>query len=248
MQEAPLADQTEALDHADDLVAGHFEVLVLLTGVGFEMLCDVLALRHPREAFAKVLRERTLLCRGPKPVAVLKRMGLSATLVAPEPNTWRDLLAEIDGEELSLVGKRVVVQEYGVRNQALLDALGSRGGRVLPVPVYAWRLPDDIEPLARAAAALCDGDADGLLVTSQQQLRHLFQVAEGAGCLDALKTALRTRALVASVGPITSEALAEHGIGVDVEPEHPKMGHLVRALAAGGAAKLSDKRDRAKSS
>ena len=35
-----------------------------------------------------------------------------------------------------------------------------------------------------------------------------------------------------SVGPTTSETLREHGLQVDIEPEHPKMGHLVAAVAA----------------
>jgi len=36
-----------------------------------------------------------------------------------------------------------------------------------------------------------------------------------------------------SIGPTTSQALRESGLAVDIEPEHPKMGHLVAAVAAG---------------
>ena len=38
--------------------------------------------------------------------------------------------------------------------------------------------------------------------------------------------------VVGSVGPTTTETLRAHGLPVDVEPDHPKMGHLVAALAA----------------
>jgi len=48
--------------------------------------------------------------------------------------------------------------------------------------------------------------------------------------------------LVASIGPVCSEALLRHGLPVDLEPEHPKMGHLVVAVAQRGRALLSAKR------
>jgi uroporphyrinogen-III synthase len=39
--------------------------------------------------------------------------------------------------------------------------------------------------------------------------------------------------VVGSIGPTTSAALRAHGLPVDIEPEHPKSGHLVAAVAAG---------------
>jgi len=37
--------------------------------------------------------------------------------------------------------------------------------------------------------------------------------------------------VVVSIGPITTEALQGHGIQPDLHPEHPKMGHLLIAVA-----------------
>ena len=39
------------------------------------------------------------------------------------------------------------------------------------------------------------------------------------------------RAMVASIGPTTSEELSRQRIRVDLEPSHPKMGFLVREAA-----------------
>ena len=36
------------------------------------------------------------------------------------------------------------------------------------------------------------------------------------------------RAVVASIGPTTSEELERRGIQADLEPSHPKMGYLVK--------------------
>jgi uroporphyrinogen-III synthase len=56
-----------------------------------------------------------------------------------------------------------------------------------------------------------------------------------------VRAALQHHVVVASIGPVTTAALAEHGIVVDLEPEHPKMGHLVKALVERGAHTLSAK-------
>jgi uroporphyrinogen-III synthase len=242
MREVPLADQTEALAFGEVLFAGGCDVLVLLTGVGTRMLVDALATRWPRVDVATAIGRTTLCCRGPKPVAALKDLGLRPAVLAPEPNTWRELVGAM--EALELTGRRVWVQEYGRRNESLLAALRARGADVRAVPIYAWRLPEDTTPLARGLAALCDGGADAVVFTSAHQLDNLLAFARAQGRAEAMMEALQRRVLVASIGPVTSDALREAGIAADMEPEHPKMGHLVLALAAEGAAKLTAKRTR----
>ena len=58
---------------------------------------------------------------------------------------------------------------------------------------------------------------------------------------EVLKAALG-RVVLASIGPICSEALREQGLSIDIEPEHPKMGYLVSAVAKQGAALVPSKR------
>ena len=45
--------------------------------------------------------------------------------------------------------------------------------------------------------------------------------------------------MVASVGPICSEALRDHRVHVDMEPSHPKMGVLVKEAAEQSAGFLA---------
>lgn len=89
MREIPLADQHEALSFGEALLAGHQDVLILLTGVGARMLITTLSTRWPREEVVAALGRLTLVCRGPKPIAALKEVGLVATLAVPEPNTFQ---------------------------------------------------------------------------------------------------------------------------------------------------------------
>ena len=146
LREVALEDQQEAFAFGEELLAGRCDVLLLLTGVGARMLVDALSTRFVREEVLAAMARVPLVCRGPKPVAALKVMGLRPQVVAPEPNTTTEVLRAID-EKLEIAGKRVFVQEYGRRNHALLDGLLARGAEVITVAVYAWQLPVDTEPL-----------------------------------------------------------------------------------------------------
>jgi uroporphyrinogen-III synthase len=243
MQEIPLTEQSEVLEFGEALLAGGCDVLILLTGVGTRMLVDTLATRWPREVVLEALGKTALVCRGPKPVSALKKVGLHATITVGEPNTWRDLLQALD-DELPVSGKRVAVQEYGARNQELLDGLQERDAVVTPVPVYAWALPDDTAPLKNAIERAVAGEIDAAVFTSATQADHLFQVAKQQARAEELREAFRSRILVASIGPMTSEALTRLGVEADIVPEHPKMGHLVMALAEGAVPGLELKRSR----
>lgn len=240
MREIPLTDQHEAFQFGAELLAGACDILVLLTGVGTRMLVDALSTRHVREEVLAAFGRCVLACRGPKPVAVLKQLGLRATLVAPEPNTWQDLVAQFDAE-LPVSGRSVHVQLYGRTNEPLLEALRLRGADVHSVPIYAWSMPEDTAPLAAAIETLCAGEAEVVMFTSAQQLEHLYQLAEQLGKAEALTEALRKRVVCASVGPVTSEALIARGLPVDLVPEHPKMGHLVQAIAKEGRSLAAQK-------
>jgi uroporphyrinogen-III synthase len=240
MREVPLADQSEALAFGEALQRGECDLLVLLTGVGARALVEALASRWARPLVVEQLGRIQLACRGPKPVAFLKELGLKPQVVAPEPNTWRDLITALAAVELA--GRRVWVQEYGRPNEPLLQALRERGAEVFSAAVYAWQLPEDLGPIERAVDLLCGGGADAVVFTSAQQLHHLLVIADRKGRRDTLLQALRTRVLVASIGPVTSDALAELGLRADLEPEHPKMGHLVKVLAAEGVRALDRKR------
>jgi uroporphyrinogen-III synthase len=241
MREVPLSDQHEAFAFGEELLRDAYPIIVLLTGVGTRMLVDALSTKHAQSAVVGALGRAKLVCRGPKPVAALKGLGLKPTLVAPEPNTWNDLLALLDAQ-LPVGGQNVAVQAYGRLNEPLLEGLKARGAKVRSVAIYAWALPEDLAPLEAAIAQICAGSVDVVLFTAAQQLAHLLQVAAQSGSEAALTAALEKRVVIASIGPIMTEALQAHGLQPDLEPEHPKMGHLVQAVARKGPSIAAQKR------
>jgi len=233
MREVPLESNAEAIAFADDLIAGEFDIVMLLTGVGARALLDIVQrARGTRKAFVDALAETIVVVRGPKPLAVMRELQVPVWLTAPEPNTWRELLAALDERrsELSLDGLNVAVQEYGASNPDLLAGLEARGARVTRVPVYQWALPEDLEPLRQAVRAIAAGELDVALFTSATQAVHLMKVADTMALRDAVRDQLQ-RMVIASIGPTTSEELRQQGIAVDLEPSHPKMGFLAREAA-----------------
>jgi uroporphyrinogen-III synthase len=226
MREAPLERNEEAFAFAENLFARRFDMMVLLTGVGTRLLDQVLATRYPAEWFREVLRELTVVARGPKPMAVLREMNVPAAVMAPEPNTWREVLAATEGRP----ERRIAVQEYGKSNPELLDGFRARGAEVSTVRVYQWDLPEDVEPLREAARRLAAGEFGMVLFTTSIQVLHLLRIAAEGGIENEVKRGL-LKTMVASIGPTTSETLEEYGIRVDFEPSHPKMGVLVQEAA-----------------
>ncbi len=222
MREVPLEADEATARFAKRLYAGEFDMMVLLTGVGTRQLNRLLGVR-----FSEALRSLTVVARGPKPVAALREMGLVATVVAPEPNTWRELLHALEGR----TEKRIAVQEYGRSNPELLDGLRARGAEVTPVRVYQWDLPEDTAPLYEAARRLAAGEFDVVLFTTAIQVAHLARAAREQSIENEAMDALR-RCFVGSIGPTTSEALEEFGIKPAFEPSHPKMGVLVLEAGA----------------
>jgi uroporphyrinogen-III synthase len=226
VREAPVEQNEETFRFAGRLFAGEFDMMILLTGVGTRQLNRLLATRHPETAFADALRRVTVVARGPKPVAALREMGLTPALVAPEPNTWRELLQVTEGRP----ERRIAVQEYGRPNPELLVGLRARGAEVTPVRVYLYALPEDPGPLREAARRAASRGFDVALFTTAVQIVHLMRIAGEMGIGEAALDGLRS-AWIGSIGPTTTEALEEFGLKPNLEPSHPKMGLLIREAA-----------------
>ena len=227
MREVPVEESHEAFRFAQRLFAGEFQMMILLTGVGTRQLKQLLATRFPEGAFADALRRITVVARGPKPVAALREMGVTPTIIAPEPNTYRELLQAIEGRP----ERTIAVQEYGRSNAELIDTLRARGAEVTAVRVYRYGLPADVEPLREAVRRLASRQFDVALFTTAVQIEHLLRIAEADGLAGDVLSGLAA-ARIASIGPTTTEALEEFGLKPAMEPSHPKMGLLVAEAAA----------------
>lgn len=212
------------------LIAEAFDIVVLLTGVGTRRLFDEVARLGGLDDAVAALRRSTLVARGPKPVPVLRTHGLKATCIAPEPHTTIELLATLD--TLAVADRRVLVLTAGESSEEPSATLRARGADVAELQLYEWALsPADAARIDETIDTIIAGAIDAVLFTTQIQVRHVFEVAARRASIPALLSALREHVLIGAVGPTVEHALAQFGLQADVVPEHPKMGHLVVALA-----------------
>jgi uroporphyrinogen-III synthase len=220
----------------DGIIENQFDAVVFMTGVGTRALLEASQVMGRREELVSALLRNRIVARGPKPSAVLREFGIPITLLVPEPNTWRELIRALDEnpEKVPMKGRRIAVQEHGRPSMELYEALRERGAHVVPIRVYCWELPEDMGPLRSAVLELSEKKIDVVLFTSSVQFVHALRVAQEMGSSESFLEGLR-HAMVASIGPISSETLRENGVHVDLEPSHPKMGFLVKEAAESAA-------------
>lgn len=244
MREVSVGHNRVAIDFANRLITGGIDVVIFLTGVGARLLVEQVERHVDRAQFLAAISDVKSVVRGPKPLAVLKELGITPTFVVPEPNTWRDLLTTLD-DKFPVANLVVGLQEYGITNRSLVAGLEARGASVESVHVYDWDLPEDCGPLEQNIRRIAAGEIDVAMFTSANQVFNLLKLADELGLAEEVRAGFRN-IVVASIGPTTSEMLRNESLPVDMEPSHPKMGHLVTEAAERSAELLARKRTIAK--
>ena len=215
MREIALDSNQPVLDFAESLLRGAFDLVIFTTGVGVKALVKTVSEHLDREAFLNALRSVKIAARGPKSSSALRELGVPISVVAPDPFTWRSLMASLEAKYgQSLSGMNIAVQEYGTSNPELLTALAERSISITRLPVYQWALPEDIQPLREAVIALAHGHVDIVIFMNAAQVAHLFLMADRMGYSDALYEGFCST-VIGSIGPSTTEGLSAYGIAPD---------------------------------
>lgn len=242
MREIPVNSDQAAIEFAEALIAGAFDLVIFTTGVGVRTLIKTVSEHIDREKFLAALRSVKIAARGPKSSSALREFGIPITVISPEPFTWRALVQALEAKFGSaLTGMNVAVQEYGTSNPELLTALAEKSVSITRVLVYQWALPEDVQPLREAVIALAHGHVDVVLFMNAGQVAHLFLIAERMGYTDALLEGFRST-VIGSIGPSTTEGLSMYHLAPDFEPSQSKMGFLIKEIAENAESLLRQKR------
>ena len=197
------------------------DVAIFLTGVGTATVFEAARAMRREADLRQRLETATVVVRGPKPAAALRKLGVRIDLSAPPPNTTAEVLAVL--ELLDLQRKTVAVQLYGEPSPALSRELAVRGASVIELAPYAWDRPVDPRPVLHLLEVLDRGEVDALLITSQAQVANLFDTADRVPNLKGVA--------IGAQGPVVEAALARRGLRADFIPERGHMGALVLAAA-----------------
>ena len=150
---------------------------------------------------------------GPGTAAALAAHGI-VTDVVPEQFVAEGLVDALAGVEVT----RALVARAAQARDVLPDALRERGAEVDVLALYET-VAEPIDERLRVAVA----GADYVTFTSSSTVRFFFAQAG-----DALADTTR----LASIGPVTSDTLREHGREPDVEAARHDIDGLVAALVA----------------
>ncbi len=240
MREVPTPDHQPAINFSNRILVGEIDAVIFTTGVGIKTLLEHIDRHIDQQRFLDTLSDITTIARGPKPAAVLRKLGVTPTLEVSEPNTWREILTTLDAQ-FPVTNLTIGLQEYGIPNTSLIAGLEARGATVETVQVYQWEFPEDTTLFEANIHRLLAREADVVLFTSANQAVHLLQLADRLNLKEELLAALQ-QLVVISIGPTTSELLRQKKIPVDREPSRPKMGHLVQEALAQAPQILAHKR------
>ena len=227
LAEVPDLDREAIARLVADLETVPPAVAIFQTGVGTRALFEATDALGLTGRLLALLAKATVAVRGPKPAGALRSRGVRMDLSANDPFTTAEVLEMLAQTPIS--GRRVVVQRYGVTNAELDEALKARGAAVIEIPTYRWSLPQDTRPLVELMDAL---DQHRVGAARRHQRSPDLQPVRSRGQYgraDALRAGLNGT-LVASVGPVSSDALKKFGVTVGLEASPPKLGPLISAL------------------
>ncbi len=188
-----------------------FDLVCLTSPNGVAILFDRLA---ERGEDARALAGATVAAIGPGTARALAEHGIAADVV-PERFVAESLAASLEGQLI----RRALIARAAQARDVLPDALRARGVEVSVVSLYDTIAdPLTAEALAGARAA------DYITFTSSSTVRFFLAVGE-----------LGPRTRIASIGPVTSATLREHGHEPDVEAARHDIDGLVDAIIADAA-------------
>ncbi|MGA9822981.1 MAG: uroporphyrinogen-III synthase, partial [Desulfobaccales bacterium] len=169
----------------------------------------------------RALGQTRIAAIGPATAQALEEFGLRADVV---PTAFK---AEVLLEALSPLvapGSRILLARAQIAREVLPQGLVRLGAAEVKVaPVYKARTPREVPP--EAAAALKEGAVDVLTFTSSATV-HNFAKLLGKERFQKLAA----KAVVASIGPITSATLKEYGITPQIEPKEYLIPAMVKAM------------------
>ncbi len=145
-----------------------------------------------------------------------ERSGFCVSLT-PDKYIAESLVEALGSEDLA--GKRILIPSAAVTRDVVAPALRKRGAEVNVVEAYRNVIPPGSD--ARAAEIFREPYPDWITFASSSAVDNLVKLVGIAGL---------QRAKIASIGPVTSETAARHGIDVTAEAVVQTVEGLVASI------------------
>jgi uroporphyrinogen III methyltransferase/synthase len=133
-------------------------------------------------------------------------------------------LEQFVGSRQALHGLNILLPRASVARDYLPKALDQVGARVDVVPAYRTSLPANLD--RGRMTAMLSGGADCIAFTSSSTVRNLAQLFDTQDLSELLGGVV-----IASIGDITAQTAAEHGLRVAIQPSQFTVPALAKAIA-----------------
>lgn len=223
----PLPEDGELSAATSEVLAAPVDHVVVTTGIGFRGWLEAADDNGVGDRLREHLRPAAMLARGAKANGAIRGAGFDVAFSAVSEES-AEILDHLRDQDLT--GARVVVQVHGKPMREFREALREAGAEVIAVTVYRWQDPVDLTALDELIASVIAGGVDALPFTSAPAAANLLDRADRIGRGAELRDALRSRVLVACVGPVTAAPIADAELPYSV-PERARTGALVRLLS-----------------
>jgi uroporphyrinogen III methyltransferase/synthase len=198
---------------------GPYDLICLTSPNGVELLFERLDDGTHPPGDARALAHARVAAIGPGTARALAEHGIVAD-VMPERFVAESLVEALSSIDV----RRVLMARASEGRDVLPDALRARGAEVDVLALYETVA----EPLSERALEQAR-TADYVTFTSSSTVHHFLEAAHGGG---APGTLLSPATRIASIGPVTSATLREHGLEPHVEARRHDIDGLVEALLA----------------
>lgn len=201
--------------------AGGFDWIVFTSANGATAFMDRL-LVGPRDV--RALAGARLCAVGPGTAARLTRFGLKVDLI-PDDHSAAGVVAALK-ENGSLKGKRVLFAKGDIARDTLPEELRAVGAEVTEVIAYRTVTAESDAHLG-IYRELLDRRIDAVTFSSASAVRAFVTIYGADQAIDLLN-----HTIVATIGPVTSDAAHRYGITPQITPPTATIAALVDALVA----------------
>jgi uroporphyrinogen-III synthase len=159
---------------------------------------------------------------GPATAKAVQGIGLHVDLIP------RRYIAESLAESLTpqAAGKRILLIRAAEARDVLPEALTEAGANLTIAEAYQNRIPSESIPALQQLFSSPANHLDAITFTSASTARNLVAL------LEAASLTLPPNIALASIGPITSQAMRDLGLNPTTEATEPTISALVSALTA----------------
>jgi uroporphyrinogen decarboxylase len=213
---------------ANQILTGEIDFLVFVTAAGVDFFFEQAARAVDQQRLVDCLCDMTTVAGSALAAEALRSNGIAATIALKTPGSWREIMTAMD-QKLRVANFFVAVEESPAM-LGLHSGIEARGGRILTIPVYPLRAPQDPETARDIFQRLADAQFQAVLLASSADAAEFLFFKKQFSDFLALKRCVEEM-IVISFDRKATELLRDRNIEVDFTSDSPATAPAILEIA-----------------